>query len=107
MKLSDAILKGCEMTPKQSIGWTNGIDATCAMGAAVQALFGGEISELRTRLNDAKTYEVLIDYFPILRETDNGYSIFSQIITMNDRDCSSREEIAQYIAMLERKLGFD
>jgi hypothetical protein len=80
MKLSEAILKGCEMTPKQAFGdmGTRG-KATCAVAAALEgAGFEQGYSPYRAfGLDDV---------------------LFDEVVELNDRKRWSRERIASWLA---------
>jgi len=83
MKLSEAILKGCEMTPKQAFHWIGFPGAaTCAIGAALEGI-GVK------RLQSHRVYEA----FPGLTRF-----VVSEIQARNDVSKWSRERIASWLA---------
>lgn len=102
MKLSEAILKGCEIAPKQARGhlFGNGVDdllscAACVMGAA---FLGLGVAPFRAS-------EFVVTAKKYLPQLTNGigYSTLAcELIKMNDEKRMSRESIAADLA----KRGF-
>jgi hypothetical protein len=82
MKLSEAILKGCEMTPKQAFARYGkpGV-ATCALGAAAEGM--------------GCSWFELYDKFPML--SDLTKRLVLNITKRNDVLLQSREEIAAWL----------
>lgn len=90
MKLSEAILKGCEIAPKQRFSdyvaeGKNGKLSACVLGAAALAIN----PNART---PEEVAEALHSAFPYIE------AVLYPVTDMNDRDQRSREDIARVLA---------
>lgn len=104
MKLSQAILKGCEMIPRQGFrglfGWArvtrDGQDClereACALGSAIVAVQGYEYMQ-DVFLNGTGTLITWEDIGNKLGCADK--ELLREVVRWNDLDKLSREEIAQ------------
>jgi hypothetical protein len=122
MKLSEAILKGCEEAGQAFHTFIDKKGRTCALGAAYQATFNespmkryptGSLSSIMARLSNAypelKTQVTINSKISkglpplvtslLVKYSDCGWTLEEIIIKLNDRARVTREEIA---AMLER-----
>lgn len=93
MKLSDLILKGCEMVPRQSYGLYVEVSAeqivsACAFGTAAVAYEGLGHRPWVYKERGVKLAEALDDIAPGMSHA---------VMTKNDRDAASREAIALWL----------
>jgi hypothetical protein len=106
-KLSEAMLKGCELTGQAFHGFLDNKGRTCALGAAYQGAFGkspdcevlSSLFNTYPELREAVTStSPLFSYLPLdLQSIINRGGLFTlrwAIEEMNDRDRKTREEIA-------------
>ncbi len=99
MKLSEAILKGCETTKPNCDGGMfrvyDGVMYCCAIGAALVGV-GLDIGRIHNR---SKT---ISEHFPCLINTDGGYTDTGWDIIRKNDDCDNpwtREQIAADLAV--------
>jgi hypothetical protein len=104
MKLSEAILAGCSMYPeKTAVFFFEGERAACVLGAAFAGTFGRpEHVYKREMLNEAHP----IMKRAVLHPERPGWVIPLQnvAVELNDLFGWSREEIAAWIALVEREV---
>lgn len=112
MKYSEAILKGCEMTPNQTfhvlcrMGPTGEILATCARGAAAQGLGGARRVKQLERDSEELEFQLHADTGLLHLECPAlgscmwmpGRMGTSLIVHLNDAHRWSRERIAAFLA---------
>ncbi len=87
MKLSEAILKGCEGTKKQR-GSRFDEDCCCALAAAHRGVFGFD-----PRVSWLTIATQLLGSFPCLTD-----ELWVKIVKKNDKTKATREEIAVWLA---------
>lgn len=105
MKLSEAIRLGA-MSTEQAFGMLISYDKlrACAIGAACVAV-GLDVNKIDSTVN----WTPVFDRFPILKHkipSPNGpqWDISCEIITMNDTERKSRQEIADYVEKIENEI---
>lgn len=98
MKLSEAILKGCNLSTQIKFLYNNDNGGTCALGAAILG------ANLNHKAGFYDFVEMLNKAFPILIETTKHpvektpYSVHYAIVNLNDMHGWSRERIATWLA---------
>lgn len=109
MKLSEAIREGAKLRP-QGYGFYFGIHfddeqlCSCALGAALESVYGNDAPSLAEMLGD-NAVEEMFARFAInrLERFDNPARpgmrgpLWDVIIQLNDRQCWSREAIADWV----------
>ncbi len=91
MKLSEAILKGCEGTTQSRDNFFEGMECCCSLGAAVKTL--------APYLVGSKDCDFIVSFlerkFPELKGSGDG-TLWTDIIARNAND--SRENVAAWLA---------
>ena len=95
MKLSEAILKGCEGTRQCFEAFCSGDNYCCALGAAFYGLEG----RIGTGMNKVIERRLLEEWH-ILKKDDDRSELYLQIIARNDQEMESRESIAAWLASI-------
>lgn len=108
MKLSEAILKGCQGTFQHFGGWASSGNRYCALGAAALSI-GAKFELGYEDLIPDLGAEALAENFPILLKytacpyclDSIGMKLNSMIVHLNDFHKITREAIAEWIASIE------
>ena len=105
MKYSDAILLGSTWKP-QAYGWTRSADgATCANGAALDAMGKLGEGERRNYNNEelAKLFPVIVGKCFVCPRCGCSMGILPNVVAhLNDYHTWTREAIAEWVAKVER-----
>lgn len=98
MKLSDAILKGCEMRPEQTYEYFYAKGASCALGAAAEAI-GTEPQFLSLPFPELDTWKLkdCPENKMFRREERDICSLWHVLIVLNDELKWPREKSAKWL----------
>lgn len=110
MELSEAIRVGAERRPRQAfrVLYDAATDATCALGAAADAIGILDTSQSNAWLPGTKApkawrWATQLATCPACGDTCWSGEVQSVIIHLNNTHCWTRERIADWVATLERR----